>query len=465
MNDDKISPRGFWLPNEHKRYRSDPQLLKKFRLHITYAINTPFFTLPMKHAGFYLWGGPGTIDLLKVKYFDPRIDENGYLEVYDPVYLERATKVLGVTDVWATFSWGFSDEREIIHREFIAQKLPGMKKLGLTVYGYVQGFNVVTDDFSEQGIFCRDPHGKLLPYSKGRSLTCPNNPAALNIIRERVGAACRLDFDGIYIDNILFGLLPFFVSREATSFFGCSCSYCRKKFEQRYGYSLQPSIKYGRKMIEDYLEFRTDSVFAALQSLRMITHGCGKRFGINLYDFHRHHAPFYFGYDFRKIEPLLDYYLIENHAFLPGNKINNCCLKSLAGSTTKPLFVVSYNNGIGMESAFTQQDLDLIYAEAAEIGYFPCIKGSEFTTNGRWHVLKLDNLKMPGQLIPSGIVRAPLEKLTLKRKPFSLWLLRFLSRFYPGIMRFFYNNRYASDILYRSGLMRLSLRSLKNYDV
>lgn len=415
-------------------------------------------------VGLYLWAGPGTIDLLGVKYPRPRIDHQGHMRAYDPDYLRQVQAICGVTDLWATFSWGFSEAREQPHRRFITERLAGIHRLGLRAIGYVQGFNVVTDDFRDRDFFCRDVRGKLLPYSRGRSLTCPNHPATVELIRQRVQAACESGFDAVFVDNILFGLPPFFVSQQAASFFGCACAHCRQQFRHRFGYELNPAEKFGKHAIDDYLTFRSESVFAALALLRQTAERHGKGFGVNLYDFHRHHSGFYFGYDFQKIEPLLDYYLFENHAFVNENRLENGYLRQLVTATDKPVFVVSYQNGIGSEKGFSQRQLDLIFQEAAEIGYAPCLKGGEFTTRGVWHVLGLEGLQRPVVYKNPTRAFAPLAKSRLRSKPRSRLLLKLLSRAYPVIMRLVYDNDHAHRFVHCSGLMRRSLRSLQNFD-
>lgn len=73
--------------------------------------------------GFYAWGGPGTIRLLRRKYHSPKIDESSFLHLYDQPYLFRLKKTLPVTDMWVTYSWGFSDSTEQPDYEFITQRL------------------------------------------------------------------------------------------------------------------------------------------------------------------------------------------------------------------------------------------------------------------------------------------------------------------------------------------------------
>lgn len=169
-------------------------------------------------VGLYSWGGPGTIRLLRAKYRAPRIDEDSFLRLYEPSSLAAARERLGVTDMWVTYSWGFSDATEEPDRRFLRDRLPGFRDQGIRTHAYVQGLNVVTDEFAGRDIFCRDGNGRLLPYSRGRSLTCPNNPEARRIILDRVRAASREDVDGVFVDNIVFGIPPLLVRRDFISF-------------------------------------------------------------------------------------------------------------------------------------------------------------------------------------------------------------------------------------------------------
>lgn len=418
----------------------------------------------MKKIGLYLWGGPGIIDLLKVKYPDPQINLQEHWLAYDDQYLSKAKNILGVTDIWVTYSWGFSDNNEKHHHQFIKEKLAGIKKHGFKVHGYVQGFNLVTGDFQDQDVFCRDHKNKLMPYSRGRSFICPNNPNAVNIMKNRVNQASQLDFDGIYMDNIFFGLFPFFVFKNITSFFGCSCYYCQKEFINIYGYKLPISIKKGQQVIKDYLEFRSNSIYKALKKFHKIAKQNNKLFGINLYDFKRHNSKVFFGYDVKKIDHLLDYYLIENHAFKNNEQIDNSHLKEVIDNCGKPVFVLSYKNGIGNEPGFNQQQLDLVYSEANNLNYCPCIKGSEYRTDGVWHLLNLENLKTPKTNLPYQLNSKKFQS-KLRQKPIIPYHLPIWNQYYTDLMRFLYDNKYANELFHRSYLYTKGIRSVKNYEI
>jgi hypothetical protein len=220
-------------------------------------------------VGIYAWAGPGTVRLLKTKYHNPGIDERSFLTAYDSKKLLTAKEHFGVTDAWVTYSWGFSEKTEKTDYKFITSRIKNFKKNKIRTHAYIQGFNLVTAEFKDRDPWCRDFKGRLLPYSKGRSLTCPNNPVASKIILDRVESACREDFDGIFIDNIFFGLPPLFIYSDYMSYCGCVCVYCQTKFKDKYGYSLSLMEKRGSG-VRDYLEFRADSTYKVLRMAKTI---------------------------------------------------------------------------------------------------------------------------------------------------------------------------------------------------
>jgi hypothetical protein len=344
-------------------------------------------------VGIYAWAGPGTIRLLRTKYHDPKIDTESFRTAYDMEYLSRLKNLFGVTDAWVTYSWGFSDQTEQEDYMFLRERLGNFKRLGIHTHAYVQGLNVVTSEFPDADFFCKDPWGRKVVYSKGRSFICPNHPDTIKLLLDRVGHACNEDVDGVFVDNMLFGLPPFSVSSDFLPFFGCSCHYCQEKFASIFGYPLPRETKVGPH-IADYLQFRADSLTTLIKRLSSLVHRNHLEFGINLYDPTIRLDTLYYGYKLSAIEPYLDYLLIENHS-LPNQQSNNAHLLPLLKHTKKPIFVVSYKDGIGYESQYTQRDIDAVFSESTALGYLPCLKVTEFTTHGVWHMLDLSKLKPP----------------------------------------------------------------------
>ncbi|MHA6513813.1 hypothetical protein [Tessaracoccus sp. Z1128] len=414
-------------------------------------------------VGLYAWGGPGTIRLLNVKYRSPRIDAHSFMRLYEPDYLADARAKLGVTDMWVTYSWGFSDETEEPDRRYIVERLRGFREQGIRTHAYVQGLNVVTREFVGQDVFCRDGAGRLLPYSRGRSLTCPNNPAARRIIVDRVRAACREDFDGVFLDNIVFGIPPFFVRRDYISFFGCSCRHCGAVFGARYGYSLPAQEKWGHRVITDYLDFRSRSVMALLEEVAEVCREHGKSFGVNLYDPFKHTADVFFGYRLADVSPLLDYLLIENHS-LTLSGISNTHLSPLM-DYGKPVFVVSYRYGIGFEGAYRPQDLDVIWSDAAALGYSPCLKASEFTTRGTWHALDLAEVRPPSVSSPAPCGSSVTTRRLRASSVGERVVARLVERRYAQMASAAFENDAVAYVLAKTGFAPRSMRHDRAYQL
>lgn len=338
----------------------------------------------------YAWGGLATINLLRTKYHSPRINTSSFLHLYDRDTVVKAIKVFDCSDIWMSYSWGFSDKTEQKDRDFAISKIKDLHELGLRVHLYVQGLNVVSREFKTSEFACVDPNGRELPYSKGRRLICPNNPRVRKLLVDRVTNASNTSADGVYVDNILFGFPPAFIRRDYAPFFGCSCDYCKKTFYTQFGYALKFPIV-SEENLHDYVNFRAQTLHDLIAELSWIAHMHHKFFGINLYDPIQMNSVFYFGYKLPKIEEYLDYLLIENHS-LPSHGNTNAHLTTLVHESKKPVFVVSYDRGIGFEPEYSQADIDSIASESKIIGYKPCYKVSEFTTNGIWHTLDFSKL-------------------------------------------------------------------------
>lgn len=419
-----------------------------------------------KRIGIYAWGGPGTVRLLETKYHRPQIKSASFLGLYDRSNLKRLKELFAVSDAWVTFSWGFSDETEKADRQFIVERLKNFAELGIATHAYIQGFNLVSAEFAEQDLFCHDVTSHLLPYSKGRSLTCPNNPAAVNLILARVQTACQEKFTGIFIDNLIFGLPPVSSSPEFTPFFGCACKCCQKAFFKQFGYHL-PLQGLTKNTLHDFLEFRTDTIAEVIRQAHQITEKYHKELGVNLFDPYLHTSEVYFGYALEKISPYLSYYLIENHTHPARMKIGNSHLLPLiqqAKKEQKPVFVVSYKNGIGFEAQFSQADINLVASEAAQLGYAPCYKMTEFTTRGIWHTLNLENLQKPHTrlvTLPQAELNSPLLSRSSRSNFFTRKIFNIEQRYLARILTFIFENRFLDQLARSSGLYQRQLWSVK----
>lgn len=351
-------------------------------------------------AGLYYWAGPGTVRMTDLKFFNPAKDESAFEHAYDKPVLEKLQKVLGLTDAWVTYSWGFSDRTEREDREWLRARLPNFQALGIKTHAYVQGLNVVTADFGDD-LAARDRNGRPLPYHRGRHLTCPLNPRARALLCERVEAAAREDVDGVFVDNFFFGAFPL-PTWGVTPFFGCACEHCRLAF---WGKRPPAWLRLDEPLTAEYLAFRTETMGQLAADLGAICRRHGKLYGSNGLDLGLDPRLFY-GYEPTDLARAQSYLLTENFNH-PSRGGSNAHLARLADLGV-PLAAVSYVKAIGRHGALTQQDIDGAFSDAVHSGVLPVYKGSEFVTDGRWHPLSPEGLREP-MLLPA-VVRAARTK-------------------------------------------------------
>lgn len=381
-------------------------------------------------AGAYYWAGPGTVRMIRLKFFSPPIDADAMLRAYDPPALAALRRVLGATDAWVTYSWGFSDDTEREDRAYLRERLDHFRAAALRTHAYVQGTNLVRADFPHEDLWCRDPDGRRVPYHRGRDLCCPLSPRFRAIFLGRVAAAAAEDVDGVFVDNAHFGQFPLADARRA-SFFGCACAGCDRAFRARTGEGIPRRHLLETPLSAEYRRFRTETLEALLREAADVAHARGKVFGCNGLDAELDTRLFY-GNDPYALARFQDYLLVEN--FGHPSRGGNAGLAPLVENAGVPVCVVSYKRVIGGHPQTTTADIADVREEAEKLGYVPCFKASEFTTDGTWHPLRTDGL-LPGTR--SRPVRAA-KKPSVPRVPrlalaaASRWGVPLLSRVYES---------------------------------
>jgi hypothetical protein len=192
------------------------------------------------------------------------------------------------------------------------------------------------------------------------------------------------------------------------------------------------------ELAEDYVEFRVRSLMELVRELATQIQSVGKAFGTNSFD-PRYDTRMFYGTDIQQLAKVQDYLLFENH-HLPSKKRSNAYLQPLVEPLNVPVFVVSYNKGIGREKHYSQADFDAVYSESQTVGYAPCYKASEYTTRRVWHNLRFE------QLEPVRKVEALKSKVVtvgrdLPKLPGGRWLGHVFNRLYVPTMNRYFENK------------------------
>lgn len=391
-------------------------------------------------VGYYCWGGPGTIRMIKVKFFNPRIDIQSHMTCYDYDYLARVQDLFGVTDFWATYSWGFADTVEEEDRRFLVDRVDNFKRLGIRLHAYIQGPNLVYEDFKDTDWWARDEKNRLITYYRGRKVCSIHHDGYVQYVIDKIEATYGLGFDGIYIDNIQHGQLGAPTQAGSLPFVFCGdySQSARRDFFEETGCDIPDDFEQDPDLTKCYLDFRVKSNTRFVTQLAMTAHAGGMAFGTNFYD-PKFDPTFIYGIDLAEMAAVQDYVLFENHS-LPRNAgrkhngyINQVIEKYGIG---KPTFVVTYHDGVGFAPQFTQSHIDNVFSEAAQANFLVCLKGSEFTTGGIWHCLYLDHLSKPNHAKPIPRHQPKSSELQLVEVLLTFAVFRQLAkRFYNPIVR------------------------------
>jgi hypothetical protein len=313
------------------------------------------------------------------------------------------------------------------------------KKLGIRVHAYIQGPNLVYDDFKDTDWWARDEKGRLITYYRGRKMASIHHDGYLQYVEDKIKGLYGAGFDGVYIDNIQHGQLgvPNQPGKLPFVFCGDASPSARRAFHAETGLEFPDDFEKDLDVTDAYLKFRVRANTQYVARMAAVAHEGGMEFGTNFYD-PKFDPTFIYAIDLKAKSDIQDYILFENHS-LPSSdgRINNCYVERVIreNEIEKPVFVVSYTNGVGMAEEFSQEDLDNLYSEAAESNFNLCLKGSEFTTGKVWHNLNPDLYTTPrrDKKLPrvEGAVRPDVVQVLLRAR-----LIRaFLKRNYNPLVR------------------------------
>jgi hypothetical protein len=381
--------------------------------------------------------------MINLKFFNPAIDHVSLMQSYDYEYLAKIQEVFGVTDFWAMYSWGFAPHVEAEDHAFLISKVEYFKRLGIRLHAYVQGPNVVYRDFPDKDWYCKDERGRDVTYHRGRKVVCVNAPEYRDFSRERIRAMYDKGFDGVYMDNLFMGQIGFSKKNQPILFSGCACHHCNKRFRSLTGEDISVEFT-DPTLLSTYRRFRADSLSDFAKETAALAHAGGMLFGSNSFD-PRFDSETVFGIDLATRARFEDYLLFENHA-APRKDATHGNEHAHTWARKKPVFVVSYNKGIGKDTAYSQRNIDQLFTEAVQQGFFPCIKGSEFVTGGIWHNLDPHSFTRPRSDVP-------LREKTMPKKGVSSRLLTnrasktLLRRYYNPLFRLYMENKLARKIL------------------
>ena len=355
------------------------------------------------HRPVYLWAGPGTVRMNRLKFMDSLVDVRVHMEAHTPTGAERMAWESGFNWAYLAYDWGFPPE--IAQEDWIEfQQAVGVyHAAGMRVFGYIQTSNYVrSGSYQRKDWYARDPRGRPFPYYSGRYMTCWTSPEWLEHLKEMVRGVVEARSEGVFFDNLWHGLQPFHLAGAWLGGAGCYCSRCQSLYYQRTGARIPKRIAPDRDPASrEYLQWRAEQVTTTLSDLAWYARSLNPNIQVSANNFDAIMRPSFlvFGIDLQSLAGIQDVLMIENYG-LPGwqpatkknetpRLVNNSLTlhnaTALAGST--PVTSLAYDKGIGFDELYQPRRYVQNIAEAAACGAPSVVKGTEYFHQGRFTLL------------------------------------------------------------------------------
>lgn len=233
-------------------------------------------------------------------------------------------------------------------------------------------------------------------------MTCLLNPDWRLHLKDMIAGAIDRGADGIFLDNLWFGAMPFSMMKTWLGPVGCHDAHCSRQYHQASGGSLPKSMEAPSEVIGSYLRWRADQVTGLMREMGEYARKLKADvvMGANDFDTVMRDAYLIYGLDQEGLACVQDVCMIENYS-LPEWRavdkralVNNAITIKTAASQIHDrahLSIISYATGIGFDDVYSPRQYQRTIAEAAACGGSNTIKGTEYYHQGAHTVLSAES--------------------------------------------------------------------------
>jgi hypothetical protein len=347
----------------------------------------------------YLWGGPGTIRMNKIKFMDYPVDERAHMAVHEEETARLVVKEINANWVHLMYDWGFPPEVEAEDWEDFRKGAEAYHKVGSPVFAYIQTSNCVFQgSFKDKDWYALDPRGKKIFYYSGRYMVDWTHPEWIQHLKAMIEGALSRGADGIFFDNMWYGEQPNNLLGAWIGGAGCYCERCRSLYRRERDREIPKKILPDREEVADYLRWRASHVTETIAELSGYVHQLKPEAPIsaNDYDVTMRNSYLVYGIDVAGLAKIQDVIMVENFS-LPhlelkpkAKLVNNALTIRNTRQFVKEqahLSVLSYDYGIGFDPVYPARRHQQAIAEAAACGASMTIKGTEYNDGQKMTML------------------------------------------------------------------------------
>lgn len=352
-----------------------------------------------KYRPIYLWGGPGTIRMNRVKFMNYPVDEAAHMAVHEEPAVKVVVEEMDCNWVHLMYDWGFPPEIEEEDWEDFRKGAETYHHLGSPVFAYIQSSNCVYDgSFVEKDWYAKDARGRKVYYYSGRYMVDWTHPDWLQHLKDLAKGALERGADGIFFDNLWYGEEPNGLMGAWLGGAGCHCERCQAIYREATGKVIPEKILPGRDDVADYLRWRAGQVTATLQELADFIHDIKPDAPISANDFDMtmRNSPLIYGLDVEALAKIQDLIMVEDFALprwdrepkprLANNALTIHNTQALIGKDVH-LSMLSYDVGIGFDPVYPPRRHQQGIAEAVAGGASTTVKGTEYNDGEKMTML------------------------------------------------------------------------------
>lgn len=352
-----------------------------------------------KYRPIYLWAGPGTIRMNKVKFMDYPVDEAVHHQAHTSAAAKLVVQEMYANWVHLTYDWGFPPEVEIEDWEDFKKAADAYHQAGSPVFAYIQTSNCVyAGSFRDKNWYAINRKGKKIYYYSGRYMVDWTHPAWIQHLKDMVKGAIERGADGIFFDNPWYGEQPNGLMGAWLGGAGCYCERCQARYQGETGERIPEKILPGQEKVAKYLRWRANQVTQTFQLLADYSRSVkpDAPISVNDYDVTMRNSYLIFGVDVAALARVQDVVMVENFA-LPDWQVepkarllnNALTIRNTREFVAQQahLNVLSYDVGIGFDPVYPPRRHQQGIGEAAACGASMTIKGTEYNDGERMTLL------------------------------------------------------------------------------
>jgi hypothetical protein len=338
----------------------------------------------------YLWAGPGTIRMNRLKFMQVPVNEKIHYEAHQPIGADIIVNQMHQNWIHLTYCWGFAPEIEAQDWESFRLAAATYHDLDTKVFAYIQSSNCVFEGSNTaRKWYARDPKGRKFYYYTNRFMTCLQNKEWIDFLKERIKGAIDSKADGIFFDNLWNGTQPSGLAGSWLGSAGCYCENCQKRFFAEFGKQIPDFINPKDDIVVTYLEWRATQLTSFFNELADYARSIKPDIVIsaNDYDVIMRPSKLIYGIDFTSYSDIQDVMMIENFCLpkwepkkrnrFPNNALTIRTARSKLPEN-KPLSVLSYDVGIGFDDVYPTRRILQSMAEITALGACFTAKGTEY---------------------------------------------------------------------------------------